>query len=379
MRELRFNAELSTAEEIIVEFVAPDDSADGTATTANRMRLPVTSQLKALLIDENQASNSDSNSAETPDSENSESPESASGEDKPAEPAAAKQAAAEPQQPAPPAEPEKPAKPTIVLRPREIQDRVRAGASVDDLAAETGMAERKIEPFAHPVLLERARIAELGKDARPVRSDGPAELSLLEVLDTAFAARGNDISEATWDAWRDRTGQWIIAVHFEVGLSSSTAEWSFHPGGGRAATAVARNNIAADLIDPDFANPVRSLSAVGPMGSAASNHVAGQDAMPSAPTAQRRTPAGSHAPTQQGQGGRGQGPDTDRIVLDEKSGGHVGAGSQPSEEAPQNVDDAEADSFLQHPEEEQPRRRRRKTVLPSWDDVLLDVRPTGKK
>ena len=367
MRELRIIADLSTAEEIIVEFVAPDQptSPAGTTTTDedsaadSRMRLPVTAELKALLIDD-----ADAAPAST---ENSADAEAAS-----AAPEAEPESAAEPESTSetkPEPEPE-PKKPVTVLRPREIQDRIRAGASVAELAEETGMAERKIDAFAYPVLQERGRIAELAKQARPVRSDGPAELTLWDVLDTAFAARGNDIKDATWDAWRDNTGQWIVAVKFEVGLSSSSAEWSFHPGGGRAATAVARNNIAADLIDPDFANPVRSLSAVGPQrgqqrgehgspagvaaptantsDSLSGNHVAGQAAMPAPPQPRRPLdPSAEDTATQQA--------------------------------VPHDIDDDEADDFLQHPDEEQPRRRRRKTVLPSWDDVLLDVRPTGKK
>ena len=80
----------------------------------------------------------------------------------------------------------------MVLRPREIQDRVRAGASVDELVELTGMPARRIEPFAHPVLAERARIAELGRQSRPRRADGPAQLTLWEILATAFAARGLD-------------------------------------------------------------------------------------------------------------------------------------------------------------------------------------------
>jgi len=47
------------------------------------------------------------------------------------------------------------------LRPREIQARIRAGASVDQVAAAAGGPSQKIERFAYPVLLERSRTAEL--------------------------------------------------------------------------------------------------------------------------------------------------------------------------------------------------------------------------
>lgn len=235
-----------------------------------------------------------------------------------------------------PARPEpkvvEPSEPRLVLRPREIQDRVRGGASVDELIELTGMPARRIEPFAHPVLAERARIAELGKQSRPRRADGPAQLSLWEILATAFAARGLDLSTSEWDAWRDPAGQWIIGVTWSAGHSTTTAEWAFHAEGASAST-VARNTIAAELVDPDFARPRRNLSAV-------------DDGAPGL----RPAPAFDEAPA---------------------------AGD--ADAADPGIDDAHDDDFLRHPDEDPAPRRRRKTVMPSWEDVLLGVRPTDRK
>ena len=80
----------------------------------------------------------------------------------------------------------KPAKPEPVeeakIRPAEIQNRIRAGASAAELAEEMGVPESRIEPFAYPVMLERNRIAEIAKQAHPVREDGPAKLlSLIHI------------------------------------------------------------------------------------------------------------------------------------------------------------------------------------------------------
>ena len=41
-------------------------------------------------------------------------------------------------------------------------------------------------------------------------------------------------------------------------------------------------------------------------------------------------------------------------------------------------DDVDEAEFLQHPDAEQPKRKK-KTVMPSWEDVLLGVRPNGPK
>ena len=60
-----------------------------------------------------------------------------------------------------------------VLRPKEIQSRIRAGASVEQVATAAGRDIGRVERFAHPVLLERSRAAELATAAHPVLADGP--------------------------------------------------------------------------------------------------------------------------------------------------------------------------------------------------------------
>lgn len=245
-----------------------------------------------------------------------------------------------------PARPEpvvvEPSEPRMVLRPREIQDRVRAGASVEELIELTGMPARRIEPFAHPVLAERARIAELGKQSRPRRADGPAQLSLWEILATAFAARGLDLATSEWDAWRDPAGQWIIGVTWSAGHSTTTAEWAFHAEGASAST-VARNTIAAELVDPDFARPRRNLSSV-------------EDGAP----------------------GLRPAPPVDEAPLHGDRGPSESAGPE-SGTAHDAHDDHDEEDFLRHPDDGPAPKRRRKTVMPSWEDVLLGVRPTDRK
>ncbi len=60
------------------------------------------------------------------------------------------------------------------LRPREIQARIRAGASVEQVAEQAGIPHAKVERFAYPVLLERARAAEMAQAViRYVRTARP--------------------------------------------------------------------------------------------------------------------------------------------------------------------------------------------------------------
>ena len=234
-------------------------------------------------------------------------------------------------QPAKPAK-SKPAEEEAPIRPAEIQNRIRAGASTAELAEEMGVTESRIEPFAYPVMLERNRIAEIAKQAHPVREDGPAKLTLWEVLASAFAARGHSLSESTWDAYRHQGEAWIVRVIWKAGLSENEAEWYFKQSMSSPATVEARNSVAADLTDPDFVQPVRSLTSLG--SGRYDEAIDGE---------QPSNVTDLTAPT-----------------------------TQPEE--------PEEEEFLQSPSaEEKPTKRRRKAVTPHWEDVLLGVRSNTKR
>ncbi|QGU03991.1 septation protein SepH [Corynebacterium comes] len=223
----------------------------------------------------------------------------------------------------------------LTMRPREIQTRIRAGASVAELAAEMGVAESRVEAFAHPVLLERSRMSELAKQAHPIREDGPAKLTLWEVLAAAFAARGHSVTDTTWDAYREADGTWVARVSWTAGLSENDAEWAIEVHPTSRSTAEARNPVAADLTDPDFVQPVRTLTSVG-------------------------------------RGNRYEEDHEDRATEDE-----------PEIEATRDEEAEElaGDEAVESPEtaEKAPARRRRKAVTPHWEDVLLGVRANTKR
>ena len=245
----------------------------------------------------------------------------------------------EPQQaPRTPVEPDPLFATPLSLRPNEIQARIRAGADAASLAEEMGVAESRIEPYAHPVLLERAQVAEAAKQSHPVREDGTASETLYEILALAFAARGHALSEAQWDAVREAGEPWVVRITWQAGLQEHSAEWFFRRSMGSPATTEPRDPVAADLIDPSFAQPVRSLSAHN---------------------------AYTPEPDQDEAEGYSQYNDLNDDEL--------------STSETQPHDFAEGD-FLQHPDaEEKPQKRRRKAVTPHWEDVLLGVRTNTKR
>ncbi|MCT1368583.1 septation protein SepH [Corynebacterium mucifaciens] len=227
----------------------------------------------------------------------------------------------------------------LSMRPNEIQARLRAGASAAELAAEMGVAESRLDVYAHPVLLERAQVAEAAKQSHPVREDGPAKQTLFEILATAFAARGHSVSDAEWDATREQGDSWVVHLTWKAGLTENEALWTFTRTMGSGAQTEARNAMAADLTDPNFAQPVRSLSAVR------ADVADGADLADVA--------------------------ETDEA---EEATGH----SQP--EVVDTQDDVVEGDFLRHPSEDgQPKQRRRKAVTPHWEDVLLGVRTNTKR
>ncbi|GAA2878519.1 hypothetical protein GCM10010472_40390 [Pseudonocardia halophobica] len=146
------------------------------------------------------------------------------------------------------------------LRPREIQARIRAGASVEQVASAAGVPVQKIERFAYPVLLERTRTAELAQAAHPVRDDGPDVRTLAETVAHTFGLRGQDPG-ADWDSWKGEDGKWVVALGWRSGRSDIRAHWVFQPGA-HGGTVTALDDHARDLVE---GRPQQPLRPVGPV------------------------------------------------------------------------------------------------------------------
>ena len=99
------------------------------------------------------------------------------------------------------------------LRPRDIQARIRAGESPEAVAEVAQVPVDKIMGYAVPVLAEREHIAERARrcGVRRKYSDGPARL-LGEAVDENLRKRKSKPDEATWDSWRRDDGRWTVVV-----------------------------------------------------------------------------------------------------------------------------------------------------------------------
>ncbi|MBF6361075.1 DUF3071 domain-containing protein [Nocardia farcinica] len=270
------------------------------------------------------------------------------------------------------------------MRPRDIQARIRAGASVEQVTAESGMPAARVERFAYPVLLERARAAELAQKAHPVRADGPAVETLIEVVTAAFTERGHTLENAEWDAWKDEKGFWIAQLQWQNGRSEIAAHWRYQPDA-HGGTVAPLDDPAADLIDPDFGRALRGLATILP------TEPEPEPAGPAEPVVEPRESAA--APVRPAQ------PVVEEYF--EKRAVAAGGGAAAIPAAPvagsaaavePAASAATADAAAKAPaadatpepaEKEQKapakpaRAKRGKAPMPSWEDVLLGVRSSG--
>jgi hypothetical protein len=115
------------------------------------------------------------------------------------------------------------------LRPRDLQARLRAGATVEDLAEESGLPVEHVQRYEWPVMAERDHAVA---QVRAHRLPGDDETTTLgEVADKRLAARGVPTSEAHWSARRDGSAPWVVEVRFSAGDRDRSARWTFDPKG----------------------------------------------------------------------------------------------------------------------------------------------------
>nr|VDG62668.1 Protein of uncharacterised function (DUF3071) [Streptococcus thermophilus] len=277
-----------------------------------------------------------------------------------------------PAQPAEPAEPDPLFATPLSLRPKEIQARIRAGATTEELAEEMGVAMSRVEPYAHPVLLERAQVAEAARQSHPVREDGPASDTLFEVLALTFASRGHTLAEATWDAVREVGEPWVVRVTWQAGLQEHQAEWYFRRSMANGVTTEPRDAVAADLIDPSFAQPVRSLSSVGHPGFSAPTDFTEPTVDP---RNYREYPHQDNLSTR-----NNPQPHNEYNVYNEYDEHNTQAPEVDNANSRTQPNLFSEGEFLQQPDpKDKPQKRRRKAVTPHWEDVLLGVRTNTKR
>ncbi len=113
--------------------------------------------------------------------------------------------------------------------PREIQARLRAGAEVAELAAEFGVPEERLEPYAAPVLTERARVLEDALAARMSRPQrGPSTLPLGAAVKSRLPELiGGQPEAVEWSARRTEAATWVVRFRYAGDGAVGSAEWGW--------------------------------------------------------------------------------------------------------------------------------------------------------
>lgn len=112
--------------------------------------------------------------------------------------------------------------PTMSIK--ELQARLRAGASIEDLAREAGWSYDKVERFAGPILQERAYVLSLA-NAVVIKSTG--SLTFIEVVTNRLAANGVSADSLDWNTHRRDDGQWVIRLSYPNRDGHGDAVWFF--------------------------------------------------------------------------------------------------------------------------------------------------------
>ena len=208
-----------------------------------------------------------------------------------------------------------------VLRPKDIQARIRAGASIEQVASSAGVDVGRVERFAHPVLLERSRAAELATAAHPVLNDGPTVMTLLETVTAALVARGLDPESTAWDAWRNEDGRWTVQMAWKAGRSDNVAHFRFTPGA-HGGTVTAFDDAASELIDPNFHRPpLRSVApVVEPEQAPEVPEFLAEPQLPLPPSEPQPEPAPKPAPKPRARKRRPEVPAWEDVLLGVRSG-----------------------------------------------------------
>ncbi|MBG6190702.1 hypothetical protein IWX64_001653 [Arthrobacter sp. CAN_A212] len=170
-------------------------------------------------------------------------------------------------------------KPVVPLSPRDIQARIRSGATAQDIVDESGQELAHVLRYEGPVRAERDYMAILAQrvevssalpshdGSRSAFGENPAQLG--EMVDYRLQAYGVDPSGVEWDAWRRPDGLWNVVARFELATDARVsvgeeppAQWTFNPSRKTVLNTNRWAQLLSELEPLDGPLPTRRLSAV---------------------------------------------------------------------------------------------------------------------
>ena len=118
-----------------------------------------------------------------------------------------------------------------LLPPREIQARIRAGSSAEEVAEQSSTPLDVIRRYEGPVLAEREFVSGRARSSHIGHDPGSPELG--DLVTDRLASRGVPIGSIRWDAFRRSGRPWTVEVCFEFGGRQRSARWVYDAAAGR--------------------------------------------------------------------------------------------------------------------------------------------------
>jgi hypothetical protein len=165
------------------------------------------------------------------------------------------------------------------LRPKEIQDRIRAGETADEIADAAGIPPDRIRRFEGPILAERQYQADQAQRAtiRGHSESGPGP-RLGDIVTERLSRVGASADSAEWDSRKRPDGNWQVILQFSIGGRPGYAEWIFDS---RRRHVIPDDDQAVRLCLPQeewaavtFPERSTATATVTPIGSRQGGHVA---------------------------------------------------------------------------------------------------------
>ncbi|CAN2236616.1 septation protein SepH [Candidatus Planktophila dulcis] len=110
---------------------------------------------------------------------------------------------------------------------KEIQRRLRAGESFEQIARDGQTTVEKVERFSGPIMQEREYILSHARDLVMRKDSHRIDLTFGEVVLAKLAPRGVDTDQVSWNTWRQLDGVWHIELHYPNRDGNGVATWNF--------------------------------------------------------------------------------------------------------------------------------------------------------
>lgn len=258
-----------------------------------------------------------------------------------------------------------------MLRPRDIQARIRAGETPEQVAAAAQTTVEKLMPYAAPVLAEREHVAERAQKSSIRRPAGEQRTTLGDAVTAHLHGRNVDPEVVSWDAWRREDGRWALTGRYSVLGREGLAELTFDQPGNFV---VLENDDARWLVG-DLPDPVAATPEPAPVAEAEAPRRL--SAVPP-----QQTPQQTPQQVLEDDGQLTLTDDPIEAFLDDRPGEDESALVEEAADAAALDDTTEvAPATAQEPEEpEEPRRRpvkknRGRASVPSWDEIMFGGGP----